>query len=296
MFADEKNLKDPERKSLTSYGAGTQDMSVILSYTKTNKLITALYMVTDIIDKDEPLRNKLRTLGTGIISDMYAYPASACSKISELMSFLDIASTVNIISEMNFNILRKEFMQLDRSIKESKEAIGSLDRELNLEEFFREEPAPLFDFLSPHPNPLLGKERGKVNSKGHQSIEHVNSTRIGVQKGSTLMQALSDKIITDVGRQNFGRPTSVGTSVGKKRAEEFLMLKKQRNNDIIDIIKVNGGSASITDIKNKIKAGSVNSFVSSSEKTLQRELVSMTKSGLLKKTGEKRWSRYSLVS
>ena len=32
-----------------------------------------------------------------------------------------------------------------------------------------------------------------------------------------------------------------------------------------------------------------------SEKTIQRELLSMVKSGILKKEGEKRWSKYSLA-
>jgi len=76
MFGEEKNLKDSQKNSEkdtsfipTRYGqTGAFHLG---SYTKTHKLITALYMVTDIIDKDEPLRNKLRTLGTGIISDMH---------------------------------------------------------------------------------------------------------------------------------------------------------------------------------------------------------------------------------
>jgi hypothetical protein len=32
-----------------------------------------------------------------------------------------------------------------------------------------------------------------------------------------------------------------------------------------------------------------------SEKTIQRELSAMVRSGILKKVGEKRWSRYSLA-
>ena len=128
MFEDSNNLKDVGRNISTSYGAGHSDLSVTIdiSYTKTNKLITALFMVTDIMDKDEPLRNKLRTLGSEIISDTHliqsghiGHVASLVEKISEIMSFLDIASAVNIISQMNTNILKKEFTELDRSAKES---------------------------------------------------------------------------------------------------------------------------------------------------------------------------------
>ena len=137
MFRDEKNLKDSEKDSIKDtfsmpapyqaegFGVGT--------YTKTNKLITALYMVTDIIDKGEPIRNKLRTLGTDILSDTYLVRQNNTGnilslmngKISETMSFLDLASAMNIISEMNCNILRKELSLLNQSITESINKTGS---------------------------------------------------------------------------------------------------------------------------------------------------------------------------
>jgi hypothetical protein len=273
MFGGNKNLKDAEGKSITSYGSGSQNMSVILSYTKTDKLITALYMVTDIIDKDEPLRNKLRTLGTGIISDMNTNPINASNKILDIMSFLDIASAISIISEMNCSILKKEFSQLDQSIKEY---VVSEKKQINLSEFFESSSSPFQGrteegFLnSPHPSPLLSKERGREISKGH--------TRIGVQKGSTLMKALS--------------------AVGHVKSINVLGLASHndRREDIINIIKIIGGNATIKDIKDKAKAipEKAKSLVSCGEKTLQRELVSMVKDGVLKKEGEKRWSRYFL--
>src|SRR3989338_9708564 len=125
MLIVKKNLKDPERKHLASYGAGTLNMSVTLSYTKTNKLVTALYIVTDIIDKDEPIRHKLRNLGTEIISDPErirpggTYGAGMSMRIDQIMSFLDIASAMNFISEMNCEILRKEFLELKASVQEN---------------------------------------------------------------------------------------------------------------------------------------------------------------------------------
>ncbi|TSC78083.1 MAG: Uncharacterized protein G01um101424_217 [Parcubacteria group bacterium Gr01-1014_24] len=238
----------------------------LMSYTKTNKLITALYMVTDIMDKEEPLRNKLRTLGTNIISDMHFAPVNTLPKISEIMSFLDIASAVNIISEMNSNILRKEFTELNQSISESKQIKPTW-----LEEFL-ENSSPAkgrneegSDPLAPTRVGALPLSRGRENSKGH--------TRIGVQKGSTLMKALSDRTLA-------------------------LSVKKQRRDLIISVIKASPSGVTITDIKTKasgLPAGEAGSLISScSEKTLQRELVSMVKDSILNKTGEKRWSRYQI--
>jgi hypothetical protein len=266
MFGEEKNLKD----SASSLGITIKDSRITISYTKTNKLITALYMVTDIIDRDEPLRNKLRTLGTNIISDINSSPINALGKIAEAVSFLDIAAAINIISEMNCNILRKEFLELDQSIKQSTDKVAVLNRQINLSEFFRE-PARLGGEL---PASKQNQPKGHYKSIGHQY-----STRIGVQKGSTLLKALSD------------------TRLSPLKTEDFDILKKQRRQDILNIIKLVGGNATIRDIKDKaqLTPDQSNSLVSCSEKTLQRELVSMVKDNVLNKTGEKRWSRYSLV-
>jgi hypothetical protein len=232
-------------------------------------------MVTDIIDKDEPLRNKLRTLGAGILSDMYAigkdntgHAASMMlSKISELMSFLTIASSVGLVSEMNVNILRKEFSLLCQSAQESgnsAKGFNGFDRKIDLAEFFSESVDAGFPSL-------LVKERGNLHPHGHTSI--------GLQKGGTLMKALSDKNLA----------ASLVSNKGSREinADNFDILKKERRQEITRIIKLLGGSATIKDIKDKIKT--------IGEKTLQRELVSMVKDGILGKTGEKRWSRYFLA-
>ena len=263
MFGDGKNLKD----SLKGLQLGIKDRPVHISYDKTQKLITALYMVTDIIDMQEPLRNKLRTLGTEIISDIQSAPLKVIGRVSEIVSFLGIASAINIISEMNANILRKEFLKLDQSVREyiGKEELPT-NKEINLNEFFKT-PTP-FGYLPPNPR--------RENSKGH--------TRIGVQKGSSLMQALSDKnllsIMSDKPDQEFAGNNAI------------FVLKEERHNEILDIIKSNNGSATIKDIKDK----AYGSLINCSEKTLQRELVSMVKEGALKKTGEKRWSRYLVAN
>ena len=289
MFRENKNLniKDTSSPSpLQGEGWGEVGHKKLesMSYTKTHKLITALYMVTDIIDKDEPLRNKLRTLGTEIISDIYLiqYDISEnamslmIGRISETMSFLDLASSLNIISEMNCSILKKEFLELNKAVQKLNPNNRDMSRKVNLVEFFREEEE-VDKFNSPHPLPTSPLLRGRGTLKGH--------TRIGVQKGSTLLKALSDKTI---GLSDM--------SIKDTKINVFEILKKQRRDDITNIIQINGGNTTIKDIKDKIKLSpeQASFLVSCSEKTLQRELVSMVKDGVLNKNGEKRWSKYFL--
>jgi DNA-binding HxlR family transcriptional regulator len=274
MFGDEKNLKDSHQNfSQSSTQNSTSDTPVIslkdsgqtISYTKTNKLITALYMVTDIMDKDEPLRNKLRTLGIEIISDTSTSLTNALSKIHELVSFLEVATAVNIISVMNSNILKKEFKELNNSILESLKGSRRFASDIDLSDLFKND---------------LPDASHTLENRGYQSIGRPVLNRIGVQKGSTLLKALSDRTSMMSDRKSVS-----------KSSENFDVLKKQRRLDIVAFISRNGGSATITDIRSNA-GGSIGQ---TGEKTLQRELLSMQKDGVLNKTGEKRWSRYFLT-
>ena len=106
MIKDGKDIKDSEKDSQKDticipapYEAEGFHSG---SYTKTNKLITALYMVTDTIDKEEPIRLKLRTLGIEILSDSASLQKRVLSnlneKINTVLSFLNIASDVGMFS------------------------------------------------------------------------------------------------------------------------------------------------------------------------------------------------------
>lgn len=75
-------------------------------------------------------------------------------------------------------------------------------------------------------------------------------------------------------------PSTEGSDTSDKR-------KSERRNAILNIIK-SKVNASIKDIAEGV--------VGCSEKTVQRELLDMVASGLLKKEGERRWSRYALIS
>jgi predicted HTH transcriptional regulator len=76
----------------------------------------------------------------------------------------------------------------------------------------------------------------------------------------------------------------IANSVTKKLD---LGIKIARRNDVLNVIK-NNGKASIKDVKIVLK--DIN------EKTIQRELLSLVKEGVLKKEGEKRWSTYKIAS
>lgn len=280
MLGEDKNIKD----SSLDLDLTIKDSNFPISYSKTNKLIIALYMVTDILDNSEPLRNKLRTLGMEIVSDMHMveqnrsrHTASLIlKKTQEIASFLEIAYTVNLISEMNCNILKKEFFKLSQSIRE----YGQVKSDW-IEEF-------LIDSIPETSQEKIAFNGSSIADTRSHSIGHDKSnrlqqggTRIGVQKGDTLMKALSDK-------------TSAFMKDDNKYKNSFDVLKKQRQDEVLHIVKGSNVGFTISDIKAKAKGLPLQAkaLAACGEKTLQRELVSMVKNGVLYKTGEKRWSRY----
>ena len=297
MLEENKNLKSHTKDTPHSLFLKDSTISVqeenlnskIGSYTKTTKLISALFMVTDILDTDNPLRTKLRKTGADIISDIYSsfkgqdYYIRLNDKVLEILSFIEIATSVGMISEMNSKILTKEFMELKQSIY----TITPKKEESWLEEFMKEDITEY-----------------KSSKNEFSAIRHINlfsnkSTRIGVQKGGTLLKALSDKIpdLSKTNKINESNSTNQHMSykhedISKKRREVIIKIIKDRTNN-----SFNFNGATISDIKNSVNMLSdsqASILASCGEKTLQRELVSMVSDGILKRVGEKRWSKYSL--
>lgn len=265
MLEEEKNLKDTNSQA----GLSLMDTKPSISYSKSNQLVTALFMVTDIMDKDEPLRNKLRTLGAGVISDIYSDPVKSTSKVSEILSFLEVARAVNLISEMNANILRKEFLKLMDSAKEYSKV-----KSIWMEEFL----------INPEDDSGLDdKKYSELVTRRHVGSSRT-PTRLGVQKGDTLLRAIKSMSDKKYPTQNSQIPS-------------FDVLKKHRRADIINVLNIAGAGLTITDIKDNSKGQpeKFSALAACGEKTLQRELVAMVKDGVLKKEGEKRWSRYSIL-
>ena len=76
-------------------------------------------------------------------------------------------------------------------------------------------------------------------------------------------------------------------SVTKKAPVEKKVKDKNSRQDIILSMLKSGVKLTIKDFAQNIK--------DCSEKTIQRELLSLVSKGVLKKEGERRWSKYFIV-
>lgn len=253
---------------------------------KTEKLVTALYMITDCMETADAIKGKLRLLGVELLSDMHklsilspvekhASVTVSLSRIGEIMALVEIAYTIGFVSEMNGSILKKEFTTLVTELRsyqaenESSAFGGVLFESQKNSSFTLSES--MFDVGENLPTIKQSKENTQPatpaikDTTTHKRTPYMSFTNNRLTTPATTLKRL---------------PIPSGDA----------MSKNERVSKILAIIKDNasgGAGVSIKDISRD--------FATCSEKTIQRELNSLISLGQIKKIGAKRWSRYSLA-
>lgn len=245
-------------------------LSLILA--KAEKLATATYMVTDFIPGTDPIRTKIKECSLDFLSDIYATNSASYSErvflyrktistIEKICGLLGVASSVGFVSGMNYSILRTEYCNLKMLLNLLDEIKGSAGSALTFkEEFFATD-----NMISGPIGPEDFKTEDTAGYKGQNIIKDKTNNHLSV---TTKLKLESPKISSLVQKD-----TRMEESKGNRRENILKVLKRKKDVTIKDIFEVIQGC---------------------SEKTIQRELLSMVASGVLKKEGEKRWSRYSL--
>ncbi|MBP9701546.1 MAG: DeoR family transcriptional regulator [Candidatus Pacebacteria bacterium] len=200
-------------------------------FKKTEKVVAALYLVSNLIKDKEPIKWKLRERSMTLMSaaltlnddqsfDKDFAVRTVFSDILEILSTLSLAHMSGLLSEMNYNILRVEVEKIANILKDNLVIERETKGYVLSESFFKED----------------------------------------IVKAKNIVPVIKDNVTESPKKNN--------------RQEVILSLLKTRSNlTIKDVAQV------VTDC---------------SEKTIQRELINMVEKGLVKREGERRWSRYSL--
>jgi hypothetical protein len=267
------NQKDTQKTSINELGQSVvpdvKSLANIVIYEfankKTEKLVTALYMVSDCMDSDDALKGKLRQLGVELLSDMYKlstlspmdkhiHISSSLARVNEILSFVEIAYTIGFISEMNTAILKKEFMiligELENHQKKDKHFTFTLDQQM---------------FSLPE-----------------NIVKQDLTTKINKRTLSNSMSFINNKSPLQTFQPKNINPSVTNLTDRQNRTDKILNIIKEKKD-----LSADKAGVSIKDISI--------SFTNCSEKTIQRELNSLVSKGKLKKTGAKRWSRYSAI-
>lgn len=103
------------------------------------KLCLAVYKVTDIFPKEEPLKFLIREKANQILADLLS--RNKLKKIEEnikiLMGYFEIAEKQNWVDELNFLVLRREYAKIKgekERLKSKKGSVAPIGKQSNLSE------------------------------------------------------------------------------------------------------------------------------------------------------------------
>ncbi|MEK7596147.1 MAG: DeoR family transcriptional regulator [Patescibacteria group bacterium] len=276
---------------------------------RTQKITEALYRVTDLFSDKEPIKWLLRKKGINIFNCLSFLGNNSSARrlknieivpelIGSILCVLEVASAGAFISAVNFEVLRREYRALADFINNSKKDIL---------------PSPTALLFDSAPKEVLLEN----NSKGHfneqtdlvtADLTPVNSLMIqqevlqdGIKdfNGHSLIVKDNDKDtnqkINNKEEKNFNNSGNNANIKNRKIIQKDVLynndneaeIKFGRQKKILEFVKNNGWVG--------VKEVSVIFDKNISEKTVQRDLIVMADSGVLRKAGDKRWRRYAAV-
>lgn len=242
------------------------------AYKKAEKVTTALYLITNLMPFEEPLRWQMRHAALSLIGGMLPLKdtgrgthieTTVIPIVSELLSLIEVGRAAELISAMNTELVSRELSELGRAVREQYGgAVGGL-------------LAP--DFFSvlegDHHTALLvdtterehGAERG---SDGLKDIQSPSQGQFSIKDTQGSSQGHRE------GRKELGESSSSPKESARERKTKIVaLLRKKTMLSVRDIGRAVGGY---------------------SEKTIQRDLNTLVAEGRVKQEGKRRWTRYSL--
>ena len=284
---DYKNDKNREMENQASFSKLNlkamsifqNDPQAIFIFKKTERLTSAIYLLTSFLSDNEPIKWKMRDTATRLLSysinlsnqgqlDRASAMANFISAGFEILSLFGAASISAIFSPMNCEIVKFELEKIIELV-ELKE--GSFNSKFLLSKNFFETPE---DYPETRGKPP--QAGANFNEKDSKRTSEQNSSREANLEGNSYKGHLSIK--DNLNGRNKNMSFNNGHIVKDKNKRYEVIINLLKNTKEISVKDVSG---IITDC---------------SEKTLQRELLSLVDKGVLKKEGERRWSKYSLAS
>lgn len=197
---------------------------------KTEKLASALYLVTNRLSGEEPLRTRLRVCALDLVSSTTDRARTQSgeahdnfgSRCLEVVTILKLAERAGLLSPMNAKVLCDEYGDLATFVREHRDVVFG----------------------------------GPLDAGGKKT-----SLRVPLREDATA--------------EYKGQFKESNTSNGKRHSN--------RQNLILELFSK----------KDKITVKDAKSLIiGCSEKTIQREIMSLVEEGVLIKEGERRWSAY----
>ena len=278
MFENSNNSTKQLKDNIRSDDGITYFRSIFL---QAEKIVTAIFMVSDHLPTSDHIRESIRSNALHALEELLSAKNSMELRnvlntsmqdiFSVVSAELRIAGTLGIISNKNVNLLLEVIDAFHKKIRlyyeRKNERGGGEDTPYFFGEYVLTKQLFNEPFVGNDYVEKVADERGYF--KGHENKGHIiskngiNNDKINLVSNNTEIENRKPLQIT----------------------KKDIGLKINRRNNILSIIK-DKREVTIKNITEIIK--------DCSEKTIQRELNTLVGEGVLKRVGEKRWSRYSL--
>ncbi len=258
---DSQNQSDPhDPLKWKSLGFFSAEEYLLYIFKKTEKITAALYLVSGLLKDDEPMKWELRDHGMELMSSSFVASSNVPGDKSSIIQSL-FSSALETISLLNVAKISNMISDMNHSL---------LVREIdNIVGMLRDRLAE------------SAENAGYVLSENFFKTPDMFSTGFRTDYGSKT----PDRSIVSTGSV-FPGSSKQSTQQSIPQGQANTQVKKsQRQESIISVLK-GQSNLTIKDFSKVIK--------DCSEKTIQRELIELVDRGIVKKEGERRWSRYSL--
>lgn len=233
-----------------------KDKYLSFIYAKGQKILSAVYLITDILKDVEPIKWEVRKLAVNLLGDVHGFTHLIArdeesfrkikSTSNHLISILVVLSNSGAISSRNIKIIIEE---IDRIVSH----VGS-----------------------------VAKAEQSVSDEENEVVEKLKNLLGGsIEKPINPIKDMS--FIKDINVLNKQQLDTKSQTPIYKKTNANLFVKIARKNAILNIIK-DKRVATLKDIEV--------AFPDLSNKTVQREIVSLIGEGLIKQEGKKRWAKY----
>lgn len=257
---------------------------------KTERLTSALYLITGFVERDEPLCRLIRSQGLAVLSQTHDFARDAApaarqrlrAAMQEAVSLLGVADDVGVVSHMNATLVAEEYVAL----------MSDLDSVVNPASEVELRVSGIAKRAASHWRQAV-PQRAAQDAPGGSMVQYEGLSDFLKDTGGS--DNLKDTLKTS--EKNVLETKGSFRSAGKDHASELhkghksdLSPSAQRQRDrralILQLLQEHP-AITVKDVKLNIE--------NCSEKTIQRELLTMVDQGVLKKRGERRWSTYSLA-
>lgn len=243
-----------------------------------NNIVAALYLVTNHLSDTEPLKTSMRETAHIVLEELLDMSDMSGtfldSRLGHIRNLLKISTIANLISSQNVSLLDNELSSIQTYLQDTYKRNSNIAFDISeILSINNSVNNSVFNSPNIHPKSSFSSTITNTINRPNHATNPVN----GANPKNRPSIYISQRSANTVDKPPQTQPV---------RKDPIRDGFSPRQAQIIKEIKLIG-QLTIRDLIGKIEG--------CSEKTIQRELLALVEGGVLKKEGERRWSRYSML-